>query len=408
MKKIISIILCLCLALSLCGCTAVGEFIDSVQSALTVEERPHIAFSGGTLFKDSEEEFFEAYQILEFETEAKKYRQDHFYNLLSENEKIVYLAFEYAMCEGFNNVLVDDLLVEDVKDLSRILRFLSYDSPLLEQNLRYATGTFNTSYEAGIIGNAQLDGVYIVVDNFTPELWEKKKEAIKKAEEIVAALPEGLSGAEKAERLYRTASEAEYYDYGDDLSVFPFLYDALITGKTHCDGYANALSLLYNIAGIKCVEKDYTSTVEGEMGHTWTFFELDGKWYNADATGGKSMIPKQNSGMKAGYYFGYSDFAQIYTPDRAELYPAANEGLYMNIDATVSTVGDHEFYTEALKGFRAHKGWSMIEVAASTDADCDRQIGKVATALGVNLVYYVIDVASGNKMVLMCYRSYYK
>lgn len=407
MKRILSLICCFCLMLSLCGCAAIEKVYDSFYAILTVEDRPHIAFSNGELFKDSEEVFFEAYEVEAFETTASKYRQSMFYDTLTDSEKTVYLALEYAMCEGWSNILIDDLLVEDVKDLGKILRFLAYDSPLLEQNLRYTTGTFNTGYKGGLFGWAKLDGIYISVDNFTKDLWEKKQEAIEKAEEILAQLPTGLSVIDKADRLYRTVASAEYYDYGESLDVYPFLYDALITGKTHCDGYANALSLLYNMAGIRCVEKDYSPEEKGQLGHTWVLFEVDGKWYNADATGGNSMIPQVASLMKSGYYFGFADKIQGHTAEYADMYPAADEGLIMKIDAAVDTVGDSEFINQAKKGFNKNKEWTMILVNSSTDQDCNRQIGKLVNALKKDLVYFVIDTAEEQKIVLICLEKFY-
>lgn len=407
MKRILSLICSFCLILSLCGCAAIEEVYNDIYGKLTVESRPHIAFSNGKLFKDSEEVIFEADEVVKFETLASKYRQDLLYNTLTDNEKTVYLALEYAMCEGWSNILIDDLLVDNAEDLGKILQFLAYDSPLLEQNLRYQTGTFNTNYKAELIGWAELDGVYITVENFTEELWDKKKAAIDKAKEIIASLPSDLSVVDKADRLYRTVAAAEYYDYGDSMDIFPFLYDALITGKTHCDGYSNALSLLYNMAGIRCVEKDFMPEDTNELGHTWAFFEVDGKWYNADATGGNSMIPRVASLMKAGYYFGYADKIQEYTPEYSELYPVAEEGLVMKIDAEVNSVGDNEFYTQAKNGFNKNREWTMVLVNLSTDKDCDRQIGRLADTLRKDLVYFVIGTAKAQKVVLVCYDKFY-
>ena len=36
-----------------------------------------------------------------------------------------------------------------------------------------------------------------------------------------------------------------------------FEYDALITGKTNCDGFSNSLALLYRLANIENAEKIY-------------------------------------------------------------------------------------------------------------------------------------------------------
>ena len=400
MKKIIKTSLIMILCLLLAGCNA-GEFINKVYMGLTSEQRPHIAFSRGTLFEDSKEKFFEASEFENRTFNSSQYRVDMFYSNLTEEERIVYSAFEYAMEEGYTNILIDDLLVPNIDSLGKILRFFSLDSPLMEQNLRFESGDFTTYYENEIMGNTAFDGFYITVHNFTEELWNKKLAAIKKAEEIVAEIPQSLTAAEKAEYLYRIVAQADYVEYVNTLgTVSPYLYDALITGKTHCDGYTNAISLLFNMAGIECVEKNYTAENE-EVGHTWNAFLIDGKWYNCDGAGG-SMIPKRECSMKAGYFFGFSDTLQEYAPDYEELYPTSEEGLYMQIDARIPSA-DNNFFNSVIGGYRKHNNeWALVILDNGNEDMITAQMEKIANHLNSSVYYYVYDLNQGHIAVLVC------
>lgn len=404
MKRILSVILVCCLLTTLCGCSKVNEVWDTFYSALTVEQRPHIGFSNGTLFEDSKETVYEISELTEKETVSSGYRGSMFYSTLTDAERTVYTALEYAMEQGYTNILVDDLLVPDTVTLEKIVHFLAFDSPLLEQNLRYETGDFTTYYENGFLGNAAFDGFYITVKNFTSEFWDKKLEAIKKAEEIVAALPEEISLAEKADRIYRTVAKAEYYDYdlADNENVYPYLYDALVTGKTHCDGYTNAISLLYNMVGIECVEKNYTPETEEGIGHTWNLFCIDGKWYNCDGTG-SGMIPKKDCGMGAGYLFGFGDMLQQYDADYSEMYPESTEGLYIQVDAYIAVSGNNGFYNAASQAFKAHgNNWALVLTNTCDEADVDAQVQRLANRFYTSVQYYLYIVKDNRTAIFVC------
>lgn len=58
-------------------------------------------------------------------------------------------------------------------------------------------------------------------------------------------------------------------------------YGALVDGDAVCNGYAEALQLLFMCAGIK--SQFVTGTADG-IDHAWNLVELDGKWYHVDAT----------------------------------------------------------------------------------------------------------------------------
>lgn len=410
MKKVIAVVLAVFTCLFLSGCAPVYTIIDVFYGNDVIEKAqsvPHVAFSNGELFKDSQEIHFTADDFSEVKSEYAAYRSDLYFNALSPEEQTVYLAFEYALENSYSNVLIDYALVDEAEALEKILEYFALDSPLLEQNLRFNLGTFDSSYPVEILGlyesYANFDGVYITVDNFSSELWEKRMEALEAAKKWVAELPQSLSDFEKAEKLYlNLAKSVEYITYNnDDDTVYPYLYDALVTGKTHCDGHANALSLLLRLAGIDACEKNYTSADPDEAGHTWVTFNIDGKWYNADSTS-DSLIPLKDCSMKSGYYFAFSDDMRPYTEDYDDVTPVCAESKYMNPDAFINDLSDNSFSQSVISAYdKRTPDWAFIIVYRNNESSLDRQLQRVADQTYSSVYWLTIDLANGGTAVIV-------
>lgn len=421
MKRILAVILAVAMVLCCSGCAPIQSLLDSISGDAAVVEAEAIArfgFSTGTLFKDSEETLWKAEEFADKTAASAMYRGSLHYEKLTDREKTLYHAYEYALENGYTNILVDDLLIEDPNVLGKVLRYLALDSPLLEQNLRYETGSFTTYYPVEVLGlyerQAAFDGYYIAVKNFDRSFWEKKNEALTKAQSVVAALPSGLSAAEKAESLYRWLTEHTTYQLYDDTKnekVFAYLYDAMITGKTQCDGFANGLSMLFRLAGINCVEKMYLphakdaavaddGAASQEVGHTWNLYELDGVWYNADTSGVAHMVPIKESGMHAGYYFAFPDLLQEHAPNFAEVYPACETGLYMPIDAHLKDTDG--LYETLKKAYNEHnKEWALVLLDTYTDKKVDTAMQKVANYVKGTIRYRHIPASNGRTALLL-------
>lgn len=158
-----------------------------------------------------------------------------------------------------------------------IRELLSLDSPFLEQN--YSPGESIT-----------ISGIKVTFtfDRFNKEAWDLKMQALDKANKIIADMPENLTAdMERMEYIYDyIRRNIKYSLYKDDHDA-NYLYDALCKGVTLCDGYSNALSLLFNLAGIKCCEVMGNSSGDEDyeaQGHTWVAAMIDGEYYNFDAT----------------------------------------------------------------------------------------------------------------------------
>ncbi len=410
LKRILSITLSLVLVSTLSGCKVVNNFVHifyGKNQVAKAEQISHIAFSNGTLFDDSKEIFVEAKELANSETEFSKYNSKFHYNKLTDSEKIIYKALEYAMQESYANILVENDIATDTDQLIKVINYLSLDSPFLEQNIRYETGKFTTSFPVEILGlydaYAEFKGYYITIKNFAKELYAKKKLALNRAKEIVSSLSPDLTDTQKAEQLFvYVAKNVEYFDYGDDKNnVESYLYDALIEKKTHCDGYANAYSLLLTLVGVENFEKTSTGTEEKE-GHTWNFVKLNNNWYNVDCVG-DTIMSKKPSGMGPGYYFGYSDILQRHIPDFSGIYPVSEEGYYIKINAILPECTATAFFEAAKNGLRKNnKEFALVVLEKYSKTVVDSQIQRLANYFDMDITYFTNNIINDKVAIMIC------
>lgn len=331
MKKGIALLLALLLSVScFAGCENIP--IPEFTPAIDVSE-PFVGFRA----EKTKEADLEGYERISaelfdtYESEYAAYGATVYYDSLTQQEQRVYHIVQYAMDHSQPCIFIDDRLLEGIgEDLEEILFCLALDHPLLEQNVNwqywgadYMIPNLNPfSKEPG----ERLSGVILEIKEFTPAKLEKKKSAILAAERILKELPVTESDEKKAEFLYRyLGNHVEYFNAEDWGEERDFLYDALVEGKTLCDGFANAYSLLCNMAGITCVEKMYTPPQDAEdrEGHTWNAVYLDGAWYNVDATGSAEVKDKYPTLMN----FGFSDAYLEYEVDYEQRVPKCESNL---------------------------------------------------------------------------------
>ena len=395
-KRIVSILLCAVLLFGICGC--------DVQT----EKKPHIGFSNGELLKDESQVIMDADALPYNSVKWDAYRSSLHYGLLTDGEKTVYQALEYALEQGYTNILIDGQIAENEQMLERALHALALDSPMLEQNLRFEVGTFTTYYPTMLFDLIETQtvftGNYITVQNFSAEHLEKKQQALTEAEKIVADLSKNLSQAEKAKKLFTyLCKHTEYEVYDEEVpgAVYPYLYDGLVTGKTQCDGYANSLSLLLNMIGVECVEKEFIGS-EAEAGHTWNFFRLDDKWYNADATAGAGNLAEKHQ-----YFFGYPDLLQEYVPKNAETYPVSDEGLDFQIDAHLKEYGELKNTLKAAYNANDNR-WALLVVDKITEKQIRSAAQSLANAIDSEVHYMHMELAEGRTALWFYNEKYFK
>lgn len=398
-KKLIFLLISITIMVSFTGCDILGY--------LVVPKTSYIAFSVGAPI-ESEKIVFNTEELKNIKNYGSNYRASMFYEKLNDSQKIVYTAFEYAMENGYTNIFVDNKLVENSDNLEKILIYLSLDSPLLEQNLKYDIGEFE---DLSAIKDGDFSGHYITISNFSESLWFYKLLALREAKKLVKDIPKNLSDAEKAEIIYRMVSIIEYFDYQElsreeydawgSEAVYPYLYNALVTGKTLCDGYSNAFSLLCNMVGIPCVEKICDINSDNDTGHTWNYFKVNEKWYNADAMHG-DMIPNTDLGIGPGFQFGFSDELQQNIPLFKDKYPISQEGLFLKIDEKIESFNNNTFYKKALTAYKKHNNnYALIVVEELDERALQKQINMLASSIGKSVQFHTFDIIGGKTAVFI-------
>lgn len=108
------------------------------------------------------------------------------------------------------------------------------------------------------------------------------------AEDIVSAhITDDMDDKAKARTLYGYLTENVKYDhrYYADKANMPFhsqtAYGALQDGLAICGGYSHGLKLLFEKAGIPCLN---VSGVSYREYHMWSYARIDGEWLYFDAT----------------------------------------------------------------------------------------------------------------------------
>jgi len=335
-RKRTMILTALVLALTLLvGCDATEAWQNAYEEFREARSLIYVGFS-------SEESVtpVDYGEVEDYVSEWSSLRSDTYYSLLSVHEQRIYRLFEYALDHGHTRIFIDEgLLEQSERSLWEILQFFSLDSPFLEQNLSYRTkkASYRFTYADEVLEFTR-SGKEIVVEAFSSDRLEKKKEALKAAREYVESLPSGLSEKELAMRFYDDLTARVSYELYVDRNEAHYLYDAFVTGKTQCDGFANAYSLLCQLAGVRCFEKNDVSA-EGEEGHTWNTVYFDGAWYNVDcALNDAAKKQEKENGIRI--HFAFSDaFSTVEATQFQEFLPPCTKNL-VEISCTFSSLKD--------------------------------------------------------------------
>lgn len=338
MKKVFAILLCVLLTVgSLSGCMFL-PFDLNFEPEIDLST-PFVGFRT----EKPETVDLEGYNRLEleqlnaYEPTYGSYGTDVYYATLTPQEQTLYRILQYAMDHAQPCIFVDDRVIEDPDSelFKRTLYCLALDNPMLEQNLDWSTWSAKVTIPNPIPFSSKpgqhLTGKILLIPVFGQGFMDMKLLALEKARQILQDMPQDLTDVKKAEYIYRYLGEhVEYSDGADKADPKQYLYEALVIGKTNCDGFANAFSLLCHLSGVECLEKLYTPEEEGEIGHTWNAICLDEKWYNVDATAANEVKEKYSPMRR----FCFADKYLNYEIDMAERVPDSEEDL-IGPDCTV-------------------------------------------------------------------------
>lgn len=178
---------------------------------------------------------------------------------------------------------------DDMKDkgyLSCTLKGISHDMAI-NASRAYDARPENFYVEGNIMPAGA--GVYIVTfekiysDDEIEEMWVASNEC---ADEIVKSIPEGLTTEEKIEYLHDymciLGDSKESFEYAENKKPWErklTMYDLFTDGRSVCEGYTAAFSLLLSKIG---VENGTVASNQKGQGHVWNSYVVNGITYYTD------------------------------------------------------------------------------------------------------------------------------
>ncbi|MBQ8795950.1 MAG: transglutaminase domain-containing protein [Clostridia bacterium] len=415
MKRFLALVISIILLFTFTGCSYIEEFISSFYPSEPTDEEISLAqqefINIGYSNSNNEDDIrfvLSLDELKAWENPYSHYSSYILYNTLNEDEKLVYKALEYALVNSYERTFIDYRIGVNISRTEEILQLLSLDTPLLEQNVIFTVYNNVAFYDYEYSDTRIVEVLHrsncVSVQNFTHIQWNQKVQALEFAQEFVDSLDEDMTQIQKAEAIYRHIAEnVTYIPYENEFGHYKgalenFLFDAFVTKETHCDGFTNALALLYEMAGFEQVEKRNTITMQ----HTWNFVKIEDKWYNIEGTAG-GYIPKEDCTMGSGLMFATPD---IYFDDYCEfkeLYPKAKTSYYMNPDGETESCNSDDFFDLLLEGFEKHNDeWAIVIVDEFVEDDARRELSNIADYYWESMYYYKKDTADDRVLLMYC------
>lgn len=197
-----------------------------------------------------------------------------------------------------------------------------------------------------------------------PEDDTKAKELYEVVKEIFdTQITEGMSDYEKELAFHdylvthcQYTEDVEGYEAGDDIYR---AYGALINHNAVCNGYAEALQLLLQCAGIP---SKFVVGTAGDIDHAWNLVELDGKWYHLDSTW-NDPLPDQGNNVLHAYFNVTDEIMAVNHTWEKERYPKATDLNYNFYKKNQSYFTDFETYKTMAYDKLIHRGDTRYEAA---------------------------------------------
>lgn len=305
----------------------------------------------------------------------------YFRDKLSGDDLYIYNAVSYAVDNSYTCIYFPDEYYTEGADISDIVTMYSCDSPFLEHNYT-ADGRFTLSSltaKSGVLSGETL--YYFELPRNMPDFTARKTEAYNKAKKIVSEMS-CTSELEKARYLYGYVAEnASYRDSSTyNYNTVP-IYDTLINGRTICDGFADTLMLLYNLAGIPAF------TVEGvntEGGHVLNIAQIGGQYYYFDVSADSNAC---KAGFDGKFYFCMSDATtDKYFAAEDELKPflpvCRTDAVTSSADITINSVNETTWIKTAADKLK-NNGTILVKFGTAVKEDDKKKFGEeIAKILG--------------------------
>ena len=265
----------------------------------------------------------------------------YFKSQLNENETYIYNAFMYASENGYSDIFlpedVFDGSYDKLQELEYVITFLSCDSPFVAHNY-----TTDSKLKGNIEQFAGKSYHHIQLETLGEEYLSRREAAYEKARAVISSIPQGCdTDKQKAQYLYNYVAESSVYVTDGYSTRNVPIADLLIDGKAICDGYADTVTMLFNMAGIETASANGVNNNKNE-GHTVNFAKLDGEYYYFDASSDSIINEK---GFKPAFCFGMSweeaSGSFTFADEFADRCPKAEKSLLSDsIDIVISDNSD--------------------------------------------------------------------
>ena len=133
----------------------------------------------------------------------------------------------------------------------------------------------------------------------------------KKINEILAKILPNMTDAQKIRVVHDELIKLVSYGGMSSTSAGD-IRGAFIAFKIICDGYAQALHLLFQRIGLESI---YIVGETSQGLHAWTKVKLDGKWYNVDPTWNDPMLGSDIDIRYDYFLMGDPEFSKNHTPN---------------------------------------------------------------------------------------------
>ncbi len=368
------------------------------------QEQEWFAFSNDLeMVEDTEYILIE--EIKEYKPKTELYSSNIYYNAISQEEKIIYNAYLYALDNNYEYTYIDEALVKGENSPLDILVMLSLDSGLIQQNtssVEYDSSQRITSNILGTTVYKDIAGFTVSSKAFLEESVEKAQQAADELKRIDFGFSSKTTQKEKAEEIFRYVQtnlnySSKYENVQKAEAYGDFLYDAVFGGETNCDGFANVFSILCSLNGIECFEKN--SDDSGEVvGHTWNVAKIDGQWYNVDCTESVNE-PTSEIETNLKLKMGFGDSMQEQKPRFSSLVPVCSSGIVK--PAAIFNYCGNETYSFAADKIKANKTEPvMILIKSSSEKDIENFAQRVANKIGGSVKYFSYKVIGCRVVVI--------
>jgi|GEM_PF-4219512 len=232
-------------------------------------------------------------------------RTYYYYNRLTDEQKIAYITV-YSEMIGFEESRRIAINSDEIED---VFVAVLYDNPQIfwvDSNYEFY------DYEDSV----QLNLKY---RNTEAEAAEINKNLYEKLSQIMSSIDDNASDYQIEKYFHDYVCENTVYDETTYGNIGNTAYSSLLDGKSICEGYARAMQILLDSAGIRnYVVIGDGVTEEGTDAHMWNIVEIDGENYHLDATWNDTSMDDRFGYM----YFNVTD--DFISDDHINIVPADN------------------------------------------------------------------------------------